>query len=146
MACRGKITGICTSVDTGTSKRNVHQANVIKNYGVEGDAHAGFHTDKQVSLLSYEKIQAFIGNEATVKEGAFGENLVVQGLDWSLFPIGTQFRSGDVILEITHRGTDCDSCEMCLPRTECLIKKDGLFCKVIMGGIITEGDYLHVEN
>lgn len=146
MENKGKITGICTSVDIGTPKRNLHQANLIKNYGVEGDGHSGFHTDKQVSLLSYEKIQDTIGKDATVKEGAFGENLVVQGIDFSSYPIGTQFRSGDVILEITHKGMECDSCEMDQPMDDCLMKKEGIFCKVIMGGIVTEGDYLHVED
>nr|WP_320024730.1 MOSC domain-containing protein [uncultured Acetobacterium sp.] len=146
MEIRGKITGICTSVDIGTPKRNLHQANLIKNYGVEGDGHSGFHTDKQVSLLSYEKIQETIGKDAVVKEGAFGENMVVQGIDFSDFPIGTQFRTGDVILEITHKGMECEICEMNPPLDSCLMKKEGIFCKVIMGGIVTEGDYLHVED
>lgn len=146
MENRGKITGICTSVDMGTAKRNLHQANLIKNYGVEGDGHSGFHTDKQVSLLTYEKIQEFIGSEATVKEGAFGENLVVQGIDFSICPVGTQLRSGDVILEITYKGRDCDVCEMEKSIDDCLMKKAGVFCKVIMGGIVTEGDYLHAEE
>jgi TatD DNase family protein len=146
MENRGKITGICTSVDMGTPKRNLHQANIIKNYGVEGDGHSGFHTDKQVSILAFEKIQDFIGTEETVKEGAFGENLVVQGLDFSVCPVGTQLRSGDVILVVTHKGLDCDVCEMDEPMVDCLMKKEGIFCKVIMGGIVTEGDYLHVED
>ncbi len=146
MEIRGKITGICTSVDTGTPKRNLHQANIIKNYGVEGDGHSGFHTDKQVSLLSYDKIQEAIGEDARVIEGAFGENIVVQGIDFSKLPIGTQLRTGDVILEITHKGMACTACEMDPPTKDCLMKTEGVFCKVIMGGIVTEGDFLHVED
>lgn len=146
MEIRGKITGICTSVDTGTPKRNLHQANLIRNFGVEGDGHAGFHTDKQVSLLSYEKIQEAIGKDAIVNEGAFGENLVVQGIDFSNLSIGTRFRTGDVILEITHKGVECEVCEMDSQIDDCLMKKEGIFCKVIMGGIVTEGDFIHVEG
>ena len=146
MEVRGKITGICTSVDTGTPKRNIHQANLIRNFGVEGDGHGGPHTDRQVSLLSYETIQAFIGKDAEVQEGAFGENMVVQGIDFSNYPVGTQFRSGDVILRITHKGKECEVCEMDKTAGDCLMQKEGIFCRVVMGGILTEGDYLHLED
>lgn len=144
MADTGKITAICTSVDTGTPKRNIHQANLIRNFGVEGDGHGGPHTDRQISLLSVEAIQAF-NKTAEVKAGAFGENLVVEGLDFSKYPVGTQFRSGDVILQITHKGKDCDVCEMDKTVGACLLQQAGVFCRVVMGGILTEGDYLHLE-
>jgi TatD DNase family protein len=145
MEVRGKVIGICTSVDTGTPKRNLHQANLIKNYGVEGDGHSGFHTDKQVSLLTYEKIREHLGSDQQVIAGAFGENLVIEGMDMASYPVGTRFRSGDVILEITHKGVECDVCEMDKSANNCLIHQEGVFFKVIMGGIITEGDYLHPE-
>lgn len=145
MEKRGKIIGICTSVDTGTPKRNLHQANLIKNYGVEGDGHSGFHTDKQVSLLTYEKIQEHLGSVESVIPGAFGENLVIEGMDMTSFPVGTRFRTGDVILEMTHKGAEGEVCEMSEEVTDCLMHREGIFFKVIMGGIITEGDYLHSE-
>ena len=46
-----------------------------KNGEVEGDAHVGkWH--RQVSMLSFEKIEAFREKGADVDFGAFGENLV----------------------------------------------------------------------
>ena len=46
-----------------------------------GDAHAGkWH--RQVSLLSYDRIQEFRARGAKVEDGAFGENLVVEGIDF----------------------------------------------------------------
>lgn len=147
MSNRGKIMAICTSVEKGTPKRNLHQANLIKNYGVEADAHASFDTHKQVSVLSFEKILDFKAKVADVKDGAFGENMIIQGIDFVDYPIGTNFRSGDVILEIAEIGKECpDHCMIYESLGECLMPKEGVYCKVIMGGIITEGDMIDAEE
>ena len=64
----------------GTQKVNVHSAKVIEDFGIEKDAHAGkWH--RQVSLLSYQKIEDFKAKGAPVEDGAFGENLIVEGID-----------------------------------------------------------------
>ena len=54
----GKIIGICISEKRGTAKHEVETAKLVEDWGIEGDAHAG-HWHRQVSLLSYEKIEAF---------------------------------------------------------------------------------------
>ena len=65
----GKIMAVCLSEKKGTQKKNVHEAVVREDWGIEGDAHAGkWH--RQVSLLSYEKIEAFKAKGAPVQEGA----------------------------------------------------------------------------
>ena len=72
----GKVIATCTSEIKGVQKKNVHQVCLIEDYGIEGDAHAGkWH--RQVSLLSYDRIQEFRARGAKVEDGAFGENLVV---------------------------------------------------------------------
>ena len=54
----GKVMAVCISEKKGTQKRNVHEALFIEDFGLENDAHAGkWH--RQVSLLSYERIQDF---------------------------------------------------------------------------------------
>ena len=54
----GKIIAVNISEEKGTPKKNIHSANLIEDWGVEHDAHAGkWH--RQVSLLSYEKIEDF---------------------------------------------------------------------------------------
>ena len=54
----GKVIATCTSEIKGVQKKNVHQVCLIEDYGIEGDAHAGkWH--RQVSLLSYDRIQEF---------------------------------------------------------------------------------------
>ena len=76
----GKVIAVCTSPAKGTQKTSVERAVFIEDYGIEGDAHAGkWH--RQVSLLSYDKIEEFRKKGAQVADGAFGENLVVEGID-----------------------------------------------------------------
>ena len=85
----GKVIATCTSEIKGVQKKNVHQVCLIEDYGIEGDAHAGkWH--RQVSLLSYDRIQEFRARGAKVEDGAFGENLVVEGIDFKTLPIGTK--------------------------------------------------------
>ena len=54
----GKIVGICTSEKRGTVKKEQKEVNLIEGWGLEEDAHGG-NWHRQVSLLSYEKIQKF---------------------------------------------------------------------------------------
>ena len=68
----GIIKGICISKERGTEKHEVAEAGFVKDWGIQGDAHAGkWH--RQVSLLSFEKIEEFRAKGADVAFGAFGE-------------------------------------------------------------------------
>ena len=91
----GKVMAVNISVKRGTQKVNVHTVKLIENYGLENDAHAG-NWHRQVSLLSYEKIEEFKAKGAPVKDGAFGENLIVQGFDFKTLPVGTRLKCNDV--------------------------------------------------
>ena len=140
----GKVMAICISEKKGTQKRNVHEALFIEDFGLENDAHAGkWH--RQVSLLSYEKIQDFKKKGAPVEDGAFGENLIVSGIDFKNLPVGTRFQSGDVVLEMTQIGKECHSgCEIYKIMGDCIMPREGVFAKVLCGGRIQEGDELTV--
>ncbi len=140
----GKVMAVCISEKKGTQKKNVHEALFIEDFGLENDAHAGkWH--RQVSLLSYEKIQDFKKKGAPVENGAFGENLIVSGIDFKNLPVGTRFQSGDVVLEMTQIGKECHSgCEIYKIMGDCIMPREGVFARVIRGGRIREGDELTV--
>lgn len=140
----GKVMAVCISEKKGTQKRNVHEALLIEDFGLEKDAHAGkWH--RQVSLLSYEKIQEFKEKGAPVEDGAFGENLIVSGIDFKKLPVGTRFQCGDVVLEMTQIGKECHSgCEIYKIMGDCIMPREGVFAKVLRGGRIREGDELTV--
>ena len=61
----GTIIGICISEKRGTAKHEIETAKLVRDWGIEGDAHAG-HWHRQVSLLSYEKIEAFRAKGADI--------------------------------------------------------------------------------
>lgn len=138
----GKVIAVCTSPAKGTQKKNVGEAVFIEEFGLEGDAHAG-NWHRQVSLLSHDKIEAFRKRGAEVSDGAFGENLVVEGIDFRNLPVGTRFQCNDVILEMTQIGKECHhGCEIFQKMGDCIMPREGVFARVIKGGVIKSGDYL----
>ena len=140
----GKIMAVNISEKKGTQKVNVHSAKVIEDFGIEKDAHAGkWH--RQVSLLSYQKIEDFKAKGAPVEDGAFGENLIVEGIDCRSLPVGTKLACNDVILEVTQIGKQCHSgCEIFKIMGDCIMPREGIFTRVLRGGVISEGDTIEV--
>lgn len=140
----GRVIAICISEKRGTQKKNIKEGNFIENFGIENDAHAG-NWHRQVSLLSYEKIEEFNNKGANVIDGAFGENLVVEGIEFTNLPIGTILRCNDVILEITQIGKECHNhCEIYKKMGDCIMPRNGVFAKVTAGGKIKCGDKIEV--
>ena len=139
------IQAICTSERRGTPKTPLSSARLLTDFGIEGDAHAG-HWHRQVSLLSQEKIDAFRARGAQVTPGAFGENLVVSGIDFRRLPVGTRLRSGDVLMEITQIGKECHShCAIYRATGDCIMPREGVFARVLTGGTLRVGDEMTVE-
>ena len=136
----GIIKGICISEKRGTQKSAVERAELVKDWGIQGDAHAG-NWHRQVSLLSFDKIEEFRSRGAQVEFGAFGENIIVEGYDFRNLPVGTRFACGTAVLEMTQIGKECHShCEIYKTMGDCIMPREGVFAKVIEGGEIAVGD------
>ena len=152
----GRIHAVCISERKGTQKHAVAEARFVAEHGISGDAHAGpWH--RQVSLLSFEKIEAFRarvkaaeGDErsvATIDSGAFGENLVVEGFDFSALPVGTLFQSGNILLEMTQIGKECHShCHIFHTVGDCIMPREGVFARVLEGGLLKSGAELGIAK
>ena len=138
----GVIKGICISEKRGTAKHEIEEDILAKDWGIQGDAHAG-HWHRQVSLLSYEKIEEFRKKGADIELGAFGENLIVSGYDFRNLAVGTRFQCGEAVLEMTQIGKECHShCEIYKRMGECIMPREGVFAIVLHGGTIRKGDLL----
>ena len=135
-----KVLAISISKHKGTLKNEVSEANFIEEFGIEGDAHAGkWH--RQVSLLAFEKIDDFRNKGGNVDFGAFGENLVVDGIELHKLPVGQQLQVGEVLLEVTQIGKEChDKCAIYYQVGECIMPKNGIFTRVLKGGKVKVGD------
>ncbi len=142
----GMIKAVCISEKKGTAKRNIGTSAVIENHGLENDAHAG-NWHRQVSLLSYEAVEAFRARGAKVEDGAFGENLLVEGFDFKTYPVGTVFVCNEVVLEITQIGKQCHSeCEIFHQVGDCIMPREGVFARVLHGGTVSVGDELVIRE
>jgi MOSC domain-containing protein YiiM len=140
----GVVRAVCISEKRGTPKKNIHCARLIEDFGLERDAHAG-RWHRQVSLLSWEKIEEFRKKGAQVEEGAFGENLIVSGIDFRELPVGTRLRCGEAELEMTQIGKECHSgCAIFRIMGDCIMPREGVFARVLHGGVIREGDEMTV--
>ena len=142
----GTIKAICLSDKRGMQKSQVESALFMPGWGIEGDAHGGgWH--RQISLLSAQRVEEFNRMGAGVLPGAFGENLVVEGFDFRSLPVGTVFRCGDVLLETTQIGKECHThCQIYHKMGDCIMPREGVFAKVLEGGVITVGDELSIVD
>ena len=137
----GRVVAVCVSESKGMKKRDIGQAHVVADHGLEGDAHAG-PGDRQVSLLALESIDKMRAAGLDVGPGDFAENLAIEGLDLCSLPIGSVLRVGnDIELEITKIGKVChERCEIYFQAGDCVMPREGIFAIVRKGGNVATGD------
>ena len=142
----GRIVAICMSTKKGIQKKEIEETNLIEKFGLEGDAHGGdWH--RQVSLLSYESIENFKDKGAEVDFGSFGENLIVQGIDFSSLSIGKRVAGENLELEVTQIGKECHTrCSIYTKMGDCIMPREGVFAVVIKGGHIKKNDKIEIKE
>lgn len=141
----GKVIAISMSEKKGQKKHNIERAELIANFGIKGDAHGGpWH--RQISLLSIGSINLMRQKGAEVNPGDFAENITVEGITLYELPVGTHLKIGEsTLLEVTQIGKECHSgCEIQKQVGSCIMPTQGIFAKVIIGGIIKNGDIIQV--
>lgn len=139
MQQQGKVTALCLSEQKGTQKTPVPEAVFREDWGIEGDAHAG-HWHRQVSLLPKEQIDRFREKGLKLADGAFGENIVTEGIDLKALPVGVRLRIGEVQLEVTQIGKACHTqCAIRKATGDCIMPREGIFAKVLRGGRVKPG-------
>lgn len=140
----GEIIGINISERRGTQKKEIAAVDLVKGFGLENDAHGG-NWHRQVSLLSFEKITEFNEKGARVGNGAFGENIIVSGIDLRILPVGSQLRIGQAELVVTQIGKECHKhCQIYARVGDCIMPREGIFAVVVTAGHIKKGDKLEV--
>lgn len=141
MKRKGTVVAVCTSDRKGIRKRNVGEALLKVDWGIEGDAHAA-NWHRQVSLLAMESIDKMRQKGLNVGPGSFAENLTTQGIDLLALPIGSRVRIGSEIeLEITQHGKLChERCAIYYAAGDCVMPREGIFARVLKGGRVKVGD------
>ncbi|MCK4761499.1 MAG: MOSC domain-containing protein [Candidatus Aminicenantes bacterium] len=135
-----KIESVNISDKKGVQKHRVEEVELVEDFGIKGDAHAGkWH--RQVSFLAGEGVDKMKEKGLELQPGAFGENIVTRGIDWSQVKVGGKVFIKDLILEVTQIGKEChDRCAIYYAAGECIMPKQGIFVKVLKGGRIHAED------
>jgi len=143
-----KIITVCWSKEKGTKKKAIAEGVLKEDYGLIGDAHANCCTHRQVSLLAVESINKMRSLGFNIGPGDFAENLTTEGIDQASLPVGTYVSVGkEVLLEITQIGKECHTgCAILRQIGKCIMPKEGVFAKVIRGGLVKAGDRIRIEE
>jgi len=142
-----KVIAVCRSDTKGVRKEDVKQGTLIENFGLESDAHAD-GTHRQASLLDMSSIQKMRDLGLAVNPGDFAENITTEGIKLYELPVGTVLNIGrGIVLQVTQIGKECHvGCAIFKQVGKCIMPKEGIFARIIKGGIIKAGDKITVSR
>ncbi len=143
---QGKVIAINTSEKKGVRKKSVPEVEIDADFGIKGDAHASGDWHRQVSLLALESIRKMQDKGLDVGPGDFAENITTEGIELPVLPIGTKLALGhDIEGEVSQIGKVCHNrCAIYHQAGDCVMPKEGIFIKVLKGGILKKGDTIKV--
>ena len=82
-----------------------------------------------------------------VDSGDFAENITTEGINLVELLIGSRLKIGETLLEISQIGKECHNrCAIYHQAGDCVMPKEGIFAKVIEGGVIVAGDVIVREE
>jgi len=140
----------------GVPKTAVAQARVTP-LGLDGDAHRDTEhhggPERAVCLYALEAIQALQREGHRVVPGALGENLTVEGVEWSSVVPGSRVRvGGEVVLEVTRYTSPClNIAPVFRDREYARVSQkrhpgwSRVYARVLAGGIVRPGDAVSLE-
>lgn len=136
----GKVQSLNISETKGVQKTPVETIELVNDFGIKGDAHAGkWH--RQVSLLAVESIKKMADQGLDVKSGDFAENITTEGLDLTSMNIGDKIDINGVELIISQLGKTCHHrCAVFYAAGDCVMPREGIFAVVRGEGQVNTGD------
>ena len=140
---QGKVLSVNISEAKGEKKHNISCGLLLVDHGLKDDAHVGSWI-RQVSLLAKESIDKIRAKGLDVQYGDFAENLTTEGIDLPSLPVGTRLKVGsECILEVTQIGKVChERCNIFYAVGDCVMPREGIFAKVLIGGEVQVGDLI----
>jgi len=139
-----RVIAVSTSPVKGRRKTNVPEVRLVQGRGIEGDAHAA-DGSRQLSLLAVESIERIRGVGLDVNPGDFGENITTSGIETWLLRVGNRLEIGDAYVEITQIGKECHApCAIYQHVGDCVMPREGVFARVLRGGVVRPGDSVRV--
>ena len=110
---QGMIHSINVSGSGGVPKLSVKAA-MVRFEGLEGDYNR-FRTERKegdprraVCIFSLERIKELQGEGHPIAVGTAGENLTIEGLDWSALEVGVTLKVGDATIRLSEPCAPCN--------------------------------------
>ncbi|GAC1381726.1 MAG: MOSC domain-containing protein [Ktedonobacteraceae bacterium] len=167
MTTIGRVVAVCRNPEAGLSKQVVDRAQLIADWGVEGDYHAGKFVRhrylakkdaKQPNLRQICIVDAAVFTQLAAKgilvgPGMMGENIALAGLAIMQLPVGTQLTVGTALIELTEiripcvqlNGIDARLLRAVVTREQGKkVFLAGMMARILQGGLVKEGDQVRV--
>lgn len=156
MGHQGTVAQLSVSAG-GVPKLAVAEAR-IGPLGLDGDGHHDMENhggpERAVCLYAMEVIETLRAEGHTIGPGCAGENVTVQGLDWTAVTPGRRIRLGqDVVLEVTRYTTPCKKNAGWFAGGDFMRMSEKLhpgssrvYAQVIAEGVVRPGDPVQLED
>lgn len=165
----GSVVAVCQKTGPGLPKLEVEALQLIENFGVDGDYHAGHlvrhrhlakkdptrPNQRQVLLVDTSILSELASQDIHLEPGMMGENIVVDGIAVMSLAIGTQLKVGETLLEVTEVRNPCYQLNAMHPRllkavatkVEGQVRRNaGMFARILIGGWVRPGDPVIVSG
>jgi MOSC domain-containing protein YiiM len=159
----GSVVAVCQKAGPGLPKLSVEAVQLIENYGIDGDYHAGQlvrhrhlakkdptrPNQRQVLLVDTSILSELASQDIHLEPGMMGENIILDGMAVMALAIGTQLEIGETLLEVTEVRNPCYQLNAMHPhllkavatKVEGQVRRNaGMFARILTGGWVRPGD------
>lgn len=137
---QGTLEAIHIAAKVGAPMAALDAAQIIADFGLEGDRKAQRGSHRQVLIINSETLDAF-----ELQPGEIRENLTIRGLDIFALETGQEVQVGDVVLQVTKYCAPCEFMDSVRPGLRTAMKKQrGMLFRVISGGHVKVGDRVSI--
>ena len=163
----GMVVAVCCNPEPGLPKPVVDAVQLIENWGVEGDYHAGrlvrhrylARKDpnrpnlRQVLIVDAAVFPELALRDIHIGPGMMGENITLAGIDVMQLEVGAQLAIGSAIVEVTEKRNPCYQLNGIDPRLlkavaykqdRQTIFKAGMMARILKGGWVRADDLVKV--
>jgi len=160
---RGFVVAVCKKAEPGIPKIEVTAIQLLENYGVAGDYHAGQFVrhrylakkdptkpnQRQVLLIDTTILAELASQDIHLEPGMMGENILLDGISVMSLAIGTQIEIGQAVLEVTEIRNPCYQLNEMHPRLLKVVETSGtgpdprnagMLARILTGGWVRPGD------
>ncbi len=166
---RGIVVAVCRNQDPGLPKPVVDTVQLITDWGIEGDYHAGKFVRhrylakknaklpnlRQVCLLDAAVFPELAQKGIQIGSGMMGENVTIEGLPLMDLVMGTKISIGTAVVELMEVRTPCLQLNGIDPRLlkAVVTRKNGqrvflagIMARVLQGGQVRAGDQVDIAD